>query len=121
MPQEGLGILGQFYNSAYRWEAVLTQGDCYLRTITLSNSGTFNLCLNALISCRESRFLFLALTKWFSWLEHRPVHQKVAGLIPSQAVYLGCGFDLQSGCTLEATNLCFPSFSLSLFLCLNKQ
>ena len=32
-------------------------------------------------------------TGWLSWLEHRPVHQKIAGLIPSQGIYLGCGFD----------------------------
>ena len=29
-----------------------------------------------------------ALARWFSWLECRPVHQKVAGSIPSQGV---CG------------------------------
>ena len=29
---------------------------------------------------------------WLSWLEHHPIHQKFAGSIPSQGVYLGCGF-----------------------------
>ena len=35
--------------------------------------------------------------QWLSCLEHRPVHQKVVGLIPSQGTYLGFGFDSQSG------------------------
>ena len=34
-----------------------------------------------------------ALARLLSWLERCPVHQKVAGLIPSQGTYLGCGFD----------------------------
>ena len=37
------------------------------------------------------------LTRWLSWLECCHVHQKVAGLIPAQGIYLGCGFDPQSG------------------------
>ena len=48
-----------------------------------------------------------------SWLEHHPVHQRVAGLIPGQDTYLGCRFNPHSGCILEATNWCF-SLSLSL-------
>ena len=30
---------------------------------------------------------------WLSWLEPLPIHQKVAGSIPGQGAYLGCGFD----------------------------
>ena len=36
----------------------------------------------------------VALARWFSWLEHRPIHQKVAGSIPSHGTYLGCRFNL---------------------------
>ena len=34
---------------------------------------------------------------WLSWLEHRPIHQKVAGLIPNQDMYLDCGFNTRLG------------------------
>ena len=40
-----------------------------------------------------------ALARWLSWLEHPPVHQKVAGSIPRQGTYLGGRFDPQSGHT----------------------
>ena len=52
-----------------------------------------------------------ALAGWLSWLEHFLVHQKVAGLIPTQGTCLHCGFDPLSGCLREATN---QSFSLTL-------
>ena len=29
----------------------------------------------------------VVLAGWLSWLEHYPIHQKVAGLIPGQATY----------------------------------
>ena len=29
---------------------------------------------------------------WLSWLEHCPVNQKFAGLMPGQGTCLGCGF-----------------------------
>ena len=32
-----------------------------------------------------------ALAGWLSWLEHRPVHQKVAGSILSQGTHLVVG------------------------------
>ena len=35
----------------------------------------------------------LALAGWLSWLKHHPLHVKVAGLIPGQGTYSGCGFD----------------------------
>ena len=35
----------------------------------------------------------LALAGWHSWWKHHPIHQNVAGLIPGQVTYLGCGFD----------------------------
>ena len=31
------------------------------------------------------------------WWEHRPMHHKVVGSIPSQGTYLGCRFDPWSG------------------------
>ena len=31
--------------------------------------------------------LKLALPRWFSWLEHNPMHQRVAGLIPCWGTY----------------------------------
>ena len=51
-------------------------------------------------------------------LRSAAVHQKVAGSIPNQDRYLGCGFDLQSGHIREATNQCF-SFSHQCFLSLS--
>ena len=44
---------------------------------------------------------------WLSWLEHRPVNQKVADSTPGQGTCLGCGFSPWSGCVWEATNPCF--------------
>lgn len=35
----------------------------------------------------------IALAWWLSGLEHRTVHQKVAGLIPGEGTYLGYRFD----------------------------
>ena len=34
----------------------------------------------------------MALGGWFSGLEHHPVHQNIAGLIPIQDTCLSCGF-----------------------------
>ena len=48
-------------------------------------------------------------------MEHHPIHQKVAGLIPHQGTYLGCGFDPWSGHAWEATD-CFSLTFLSLSL-----
>ena len=53
----------------------------------------------------------LALAGWLSWLEHHPLHQKVAGSIPSQGTYLGGRFDPWLGHVREATN--WWSLSLS--------
>ena len=39
-----------------------------------------------------------------SWLEHHPLHQKVAGLIPGQGTYLGFGFNSQMRHIWEATD-----------------
>ena len=38
--------------------------------------------------------------------EHRPVHQKFAGSIPSQNTYLSCLFNPLLGCIQEATSQC---------------
>ena len=40
-------------------------------------------------------------------MEHRPAHQKVAGSIPGEDIYLGCGFSPWKGCAQEATDGCF--------------
>ena len=53
-----------------------------------------------------------APAKWFSWLEHRPVHWKVTGSIPSWGICLGCGFNPQSGQVQEAAHQCFPFTSM---------
>ena len=44
-------------------------------------------------STRSARITEAALAEWLSGLECCPVHQSIAGLIPSQGSYLGCGFD----------------------------
>ena len=66
-----------------------------------------------------------ALAGWLSWLEHRPIHQNVAGSICGQGTYPGCGFDPQSGHIREATNRCFSLTSMFLslppFLSLQSQ
>ena len=41
---------------------------------------------------------------WLSWLEHRPVNWKVAGLILGQGTCLGCRFGPQLGHVQEATD-----------------
>ena len=61
----------------------------------------------------------LAMARWLGWLEHHPIHQKVAGSIPGQGTYLGCGFDLRSGRVWEATDRCFSITSTFLSLCLS--
>ena len=57
-----------------------------------------------------------ALAGWLRWLEHLPMHQKVAGLIPRQGMYLGCGFDPWSKRIQEATNRCLSLTSMFLSL-----
>ena len=39
----------------------------------------------------------VALVTMAQWIEHRPVNQRVTGLIPSQGACLGCGLGPQSG------------------------
>ena len=56
------------------------------------------------------------LTRWLSWLEHHPIHQKAVGSIPSQGTYLVCRFHPWSGCICEAANQCFSLASLSFSL-----
>ena len=52
------------------------------------------------LKCQKYSF---ALARWLSWLEHLPIHQKVAGSIPPQP-----------GCIQEATDRCILLLSLSL-------
>ena len=56
---------------------------------------------------------------WLSCLKHRPIHQNVAGSIPSQSIFLGCMFDPHLGSLWEATNRCFSSSLMFLFLFLS--
>ena len=51
---------------------------------------------------------------WLSWLEHHPIHQKVASFIPGQGTYLGFEFDLWLGQVQKATNASCVDVSLSL-------
>ena len=70
-----------------------------------------------------------AMAGWLSWLEHRPVQQKVVISVPSQGTCLGCGFDpwlRHVGEIVSRLSLswwCFlsisPSLSLSLPLSLS--
>ena len=53
-----------------------------------------------------------------TWLERRPVHQKVVGKMPIRDTYLGCGFDPQLAHVCEATNQCFSLISTFLSLSL---
>ena len=67
-----------------------------------------------------------ALAWWPRWLECGPVHQKVAGSIPDQGTYLGCGCDPWVGCVQEATRPMFlfhidVSVSLSHILFLSLE
>ena len=57
----------------------------------------------------------VTLAGWLIWLEHRPIHQKVGGSIPSQGTCLGYGFNPWLGYIWEATDRCF-SLSLPLSL-----
>ena len=45
--------------------------------------------MNSLILYNEKQSLALAGVA--QWIEHRPVNQRVASLIPSQGTCLGCG------------------------------
>lgn len=45
---------------------------------------------------------------WLSWLRLHPIHQKNAGLIPSQGTFVGCGFDPWPGRIWEAMCVSLP-------------
>ena len=53
------------------------------------------------------------LTSVAKWVEHQPVNQKVASLIPSQGTCLGCRLDPQSGACERQPHI---DVSLTLFL-----
>ena len=76
------------------------------------------------VTCRQREGTCLTIKKcadlagWLSWLGRRPIHQKVAGSIPGQGMYLGCEFDPQSGRVWrQPINISLPHrcFSLSLY------
>ena len=77
------------------------------------------------VTCRQREGTCLTIKKcadlagWLSWLVRRPIHQKVAGSIPGQGMYLGCEFDPQSGRVWEATNQYFSPTSMFLSLSLH--
>ena len=58
---------------------------------------------------------------WLSWLEHCLTEQKVTGLIPSQATYLGRRFDPRLGCVQEGNHSMFLPLSLSHCLSLKRN
>ena len=87
----------------------------FFRFIRLSKSRQ----LPMLLFCLSNIALYkkincLALTRWISWLEHHPVHQKVVGSIPAQGTYLGWWYSPPLGYVQEATNQCL-SLTPSLF------
>ena len=43
-----------------------------------------------------------------------PINQRVAGSIPGQSTYLGCGIGLRLGCVQKVTNQCFSFISMFL-------
>ena len=62
-----------------------------------------------------------ALAGVAQWIEHRPLSQKVAGLIPSQGTYLGCGPGPQLGvCERQPDTDSSLSFSFPFPLSKNK-
>ena len=92
---------------------------------------TKNTKISPHILLQSSFFLkrtMIALTRWFSWLDQPPGHQKVAGSASSQGTYVGRLLGPQLGCAQEATDPCFSltsmflslslSFSFSLSTCL---
>ena len=89
--------------------------DIMLSEISLSETNTLLSNLYVIYFKRE----LIALVGWLNWLEHHPIHQKIAGLIPSQETYLGCVFDPMSGHIWEATNRCFCHINVSLSLSLS--
>ena len=46
--------------------------------------------MHGMIRFKFFKQVCMALAGWLSWLEHHPIHQKAAGLIPQQGSYLGC-------------------------------
>ena len=77
-----------------------------------------------MVNWRAHALLGMVHVPWLvsrGWLEHPPVHQKVAGLISSQGTYLGCRFDLQLGRAQEAVNQCFSQTLISLSLSLSAM
>ena len=58
------------------------------------------ICLYTL-SCDERNVLLSAPARELSWLEHRLMHQRVVGSIPSQYTYLGCRSGPWSGSLWE--------------------
>ena len=66
-------------------------------------------------------FLFFTLADVAQWIEHRPVNQRVASLIPSQGTCLGCGpGQVHRGHVRGNRTLIFLSLSFSLSSPLSK-
>lgn len=59
------------------------------------------------------RLVNIALAGWLSRLQHCPVHEKFAGLIPDQGTFLHCGVNPQSGEGVDERQLIHISLSLS--------
>lgn len=88
----------------YSQSSVPRCGICCHSLLCLSCPCGYKMIELALKSTQGSPWLV-----WLSWLGHHPLHQRAAGLIPSQGTHLGCGFHLWSGHVWQATNRCSPS------------
>ena len=63
-----------------------------------------------------------SLAGWLSWLEHRPIHQRAVGSVPSQGTYLGCGFNPWQGTyKRQLTGFSLTSMSVCLSVSLSKS
>ena len=59
---------------------------------------------------------------WLCWLEHRPTHRGIAGLIPGQGTYQSCASNLGQGeCGRQLISLSTPLSIPSSFSKINKH
>ena len=112
-------VICKYLTEELQKEGVIVAKHSNVKSETAVQSGSakamFNLAAKSRIGQADKTFLSLkkemsALAQWLSWLEHCPIHQKVAGSIPSQGTFLGCRSDPWSGHIGEATDQCFSLF-----------
>ena len=109
-----------------QWEISSTKLRKPLLTRSISHS-TFSTRCTSLVNFRcifssifnikmaTQKFTNFSLASVARWIEHWPVNQKVAGSIPSQSTYLGCG-QAPSWGVQEETNCCVSYTSMFLSL-----